>query len=182
MPIPLAAVAIGTGLVAGGVGSLWGATKGPDVPDWLDTMLEDYANQEDYIGYTPDPSKFDTSLRAQLSQIQTDMGYNQEAFRANAASRGVYSGGESLKEEYRNVNLPAIQAGNVAATGAALGYEQLSANVGIANAQARQSAIAMLLQRWMATQKGGNVADAIGDIGGSAVNYAMLTKILGGGG
>ncbi len=179
MPFPTLAVA-GAGLGASAIGSLFGGGSGPDIPDWVDDLLENYAQQENFIGYTPDPAAFDSSLRAQFSQIKEEFGYNQQAFRANAASRGVFSSGESLSEEYRNVNLPAINAANVAASNASLGFEQLQFNVATANARVRQSAIAQLLQRFMATQKGGNVADAIGDVGGLALNYSLLQQFAGG--
>ena len=126
--------------------TLYGAKARLNTPEnRMQTELEELAMQERYTGFMPDKRAFEADLAASLEDIKADLPYDLEAYRANQASRGIYSGGEAVKYEYRDVVAPIARAMTSAVTRSKLAYSQQFQKGRFGEEQIRQNYV----QAWM---------------------------------
>lgn len=141
MPDPLTTYGLiqaGTQIGGSIVGGLFGGGGGaPELPEWLgDLLLAEYQNRS-YEGFAPDRSTFTSSLNAEIENIMLKMGISKDAFKGEAASRGIHGSGEAMGAMYSNVVAPAVGQAAAATGRTMIQYEGLEMQGEIAAAGMR---------------------------------------------
>ncbi len=109
-------------------------------------VLKRQASGENFSGFLPNESIFQEQMEAQFEQIKSFLPISQEAFNADAASRGVFRSGEAQKFLYRDVYAPIAQSLASVSAKSRLAFQeaQLRARLGIA--QLKQGAASTLFE------------------------------------
>lgn len=140
----------------------------------LNRELSDLVTQENYEGYLPNQSLFEEQFAAEEQRILGRLPVSLEAYRANQASRGIFSSGEAAGAEFRDVFAPV--AGEIASarTRATLGFEQLRLQQKTALLGFKHQAVQLALEKYLGeeaakAQREAAKWGAIGSLAGTAV-------------
>ena len=178
---PAAQMAIAQGVKTVG-GLLGGGQKTPQIPRELRWLLEDHYRGLRSDRFLPDQEVFDARTNAYLEGIYQNLGVNQEAVRASQASRGVFTGGEGAKYEYRDVVAPAMNAATTAVTEGGVQFERMRLAALQAAEQLKLQAGAQMVGAWR--PEGGSqvgwqdqLGSLLGDAGDFGTNYTILKQL-----
>lgn len=177
MPLPAAIPIIGAGV--GILGDILGGGGG-GIPQELLDELQGRARDNRADAFLPDRGAFETNLQAQIDDILAQLPAGQEAFNAQAASRGVFTGGESLSRLYSDVYAPIARAGTSAVARGELGFAEATQRGRIAGSQQQQQyynlLINAMLNREPTTLE--RIGGGLSDLGSFGVN-AYIASLSG---
>lgn len=140
-------IVAGSNILGPVLGGLFGGGgDAPEVPAWLGDMILKEYQERSYEGFAPDRNAFTSSLNAEVQNILNKMGVRKDAFKAEAASRGVYTSGEGMDAMYSDVVAPAVAEAGAAAGRTMIQYEGLEQQGEIAAAGMRSRNLDRLLQ------------------------------------
>jgi len=176
MAFPLIPLAIGGGLA---LKSFAGKETVPQLPPEVIAQIMAAVRRDRSTMYFPDESTFLQKADADVADILSQLPVAQEAFNAQAASRGVFRSGEALTNLFSTVYAPIARAASQAKISNRLAYQDLRFRAqSTAENQALQAL--QLLVGAIRPQGGDTTAlqDAAYDIGDLA-QYFGLAKAFG---
>lgn len=165
---PLVLAGIGFGIK--GASALLGGGKSPELSQELQGVLKANARIDRTTAFTPDRTAIDERISLQIQQIFEQFGVNLENFNADAASRGVFTGGEANKVRGRDVLAPAVRAASSAVVQGNVQFEELKIRGLIAGDTANQNAIG--LQARFSTPQQSGFQRFLNSLGGAADTFA----------
>lgn len=173
MPFPYVAAAIGGSAVLGAVSGGNSQSSQNQLPEWLRNLLLEELSRGGQNGFLPPQEEFQAVFDARTQQAQDSLGFNVEGFNANAASRNVFTGGESLTQLYRQVYTPALNNLQSIAADLNLQYSQQFQQGRIAAEERRLRILGLLTGGFQGqnAQQSGNVGGGLANAG---TNLALL--------
>ena len=145
-------------------------------PAWLSEFLRNEATKRDTTGFLPDRSAYDQSANAGIASVLEQLPVGMEQFNAQAASRGVFNSGESMKHLYSDVVSPIFtSAANISAQ-SNLAYTQAYQQGSIAAENIRQGAINRLTG--YTTGRTSATAAGLGNLGADAAQGSQYLQML----
>ena len=168
----------GVGMLLGGI--LGGAGKSePSMPQWwVDMMLKEMGGLDELNQFMPSAETFEAATQADID-IQLDkMPIQLQQFKGQAASRGVFTAGEELTGEYRNVYAPIATGVAGIQTKGNLAYERSRSDFAM-NVQKMRLDTLRTLGTGLAARHPSdiNIWDTVGELGGSGLKYSILKDL-----
>jgi len=164
-------------------GLLGGKQQTPQIPRELRWLLENHYRSLRTDRFAPNMEAFDARTNSYLEGIYQNLGVNVEGVRANQASRGVYTGGEGAKYEYRDVVAPAMNQAAQAVTQSGVQLERMRLAGLQAAEQLKVQAAAQMVGAWR-PEGGGRqltwqdkLGSLLGDAGDFGTNYMILQSL-----
>lgn len=170
LPVVLA----GAGAVSNILSGLFGGGTKNALPDWLLNELQK-ASTADYSGFVPDAGAFQAETNQNIKNILAQLPVAQENFNAQAASRGVFTGGEALTHLYSDAYAPISRNAMTAALQGQTQFAQLKQSGLVAAANARLNALQLATQGFGMKQptQGARFWNAIGQVGNTATEFGL---------
>jgi len=115
-------------------------------------LLQQRAQEQNFTGFMPDRGLFDAYIQAQIDAAMGRLPFNEEAFNANLASRGLFTAGEAPKYLYSDVYAPVASAIAQSTTQGNLQFAGMQQQGAIAAESAMSNRIGMYIN-WLLSQQ-----------------------------
>jgi len=118
----------------------------------MPALLQQRAQEQNFTGFMPDRGLFDAYIQAQMDAAMGRLPFNEEAFNANLASRGLFTAGEAPKYLYSDVYAPVASAIAQATTQGNLQFAGMQQQGAIAGESAMNNRVGMYIN-WLLAQQ-----------------------------